>query len=151
MMISRSITEQFGGDTGSPAEEIRAGMLEKSKEFAAAGSNRVRHARTALYRRRRPRPERPPRAELRPRAQFGAGAVRPSARRAWALTASPCGRRVEPRPRPREMLRLPLGQARVMAGAFQETGLVGTLVEMELIADGLQHRSVATTIETVAD
>ncbi|WP_327422562.1 hypothetical protein OG763_21855 [Streptomyces sp. NBC_01230] len=51
----------------------------------------------------------------------------------------------------REMLRLPLGQARVMASALQETGLVGTLVEMELIADGLQHRSVATTIETLAD
>ncbi|MFV5998997.1 hypothetical protein ACNPQM_43565 [Streptomyces sp. NPDC056231] len=37
MKISRSITEQFGGDTGSTAEEIEAGMLEKSKEFAAAG------------------------------------------------------------------------------------------------------------------
>ncbi|WP_328626063.1 hypothetical protein OHA88_16200 [Streptomyces sp. NBC_00353] len=51
----------------------------------------------------------------------------------------------------REILRLPLSQARVMASALQETGLVGTLVEMELIADGLQRRSVATTIETLAD
>ncbi|MFE0804999.1 hypothetical protein [Streptomyces sp. NPDC058812] len=38
--ISRSITEQLGGDEGSTPEEIEAGMLEKSKEFAAAG-NRV--------------------------------------------------------------------------------------------------------------
>ncbi|MET8124504.1 hypothetical protein ABZV67_05620 [Streptomyces sp. NPDC005065] len=51
----------------------------------------------------------------------------------------------------REILGLPLGQARVMASALQETGLVGTLVEMELIADGLQRRSVTTTIETLAD
>ncbi|WP_354395939.1 hypothetical protein [Streptomyces atratus] len=51
----------------------------------------------------------------------------------------------------REILRLPLGPARVMASALQETGLVGTLVEMELIAAGLQRRSVATTIETLAD
>ncbi|MGW1093994.1 hypothetical protein ACWD4L_49665 [Streptomyces sp. NPDC002596] len=47
----------------------------------------------------------------------------------------------------REMLHLSLGQARVMASALQETGLVGTLVEMEFIADGLQRRSVATKIE----
>ncbi|MGW1655773.1 phosphomethylpyrimidine synthase ThiC [Streptomyces atratus] len=40
MKISRSITEQFGGDASSTPEEIEAGMLEKSKEFAAAG-NRV--------------------------------------------------------------------------------------------------------------
>jgi len=40
MKISRSITEQFGGEEGASAEEIEAGMLEKSKEFAAAG-NRV--------------------------------------------------------------------------------------------------------------
>ncbi|WP_030915823.1 hypothetical protein [Streptomyces sp. NRRL B-24720] len=51
----------------------------------------------------------------------------------------------------REMLRLSLGQARVMATMLQEAGLAGTLVEMELIADGLQRRSVATTIETLAD
>ncbi|MFE9391100.1 phosphomethylpyrimidine synthase ThiC [Streptomyces sp. NPDC006784] len=40
MKISRSITEQFGGEEGASAEEIEAGMLEKSREFAAAG-NRV--------------------------------------------------------------------------------------------------------------
>ncbi|MDF9814334.1 hypothetical protein M2266_003565 [Streptomyces sp. SPB162] len=42
MKISRSITEQFAPDLASSAseEEIEAGMLEKSKEFAAAG-NRV--------------------------------------------------------------------------------------------------------------
>jgi phosphomethylpyrimidine synthase len=40
MKISRSITERFGGDAGATPEEIQAGMLEKSKEFAAAG-NRV--------------------------------------------------------------------------------------------------------------
>ncbi|MBV9026179.1 MAG: phosphomethylpyrimidine synthase ThiC [Streptomycetaceae bacterium] len=42
MKISQSITEQFGGDVpeGASAEEVEAGMLAKSKEFAAAG-NRV--------------------------------------------------------------------------------------------------------------
>ncbi|MEU1484925.1 phosphomethylpyrimidine synthase ThiC [Streptomyces sp. NPDC005752] len=40
MKISRSITEQFGGDADATSEEIEVGMLEKSKEFAAAG-NRV--------------------------------------------------------------------------------------------------------------
>ncbi|MBO8187290.1 phosphomethylpyrimidine synthase ThiC [Streptomyces spirodelae] len=40
MKISRSITEQFGGEEGASPEEIEAGMLEKSREFAAAG-NRV--------------------------------------------------------------------------------------------------------------
>ncbi|MFF4789341.1 phosphomethylpyrimidine synthase ThiC [Streptomyces sp. NPDC001276] len=41
MKISRSITEQFGGDqAGSTPEEIAEGMLQKSKEFAEAG-NRV--------------------------------------------------------------------------------------------------------------
>ncbi|MBM7437960.1 phosphomethylpyrimidine synthase ThiC [Streptomyces sp. HB132] len=40
MKISRSISEQFGGDADATSEEIEAGMLEKSKEFAAAG-NRV--------------------------------------------------------------------------------------------------------------
>ncbi|MGW0856579.1 phosphomethylpyrimidine synthase ThiC [Streptomyces sp. NPDC002690] len=37
MKISRSITEQFGGDAEATPEEIEAGMLEKSKEFAASG------------------------------------------------------------------------------------------------------------------
>ena len=40
MKISRNITERFGGDEVSTPEEIEAGMLQKSKEFAAAG-NRV--------------------------------------------------------------------------------------------------------------
>jgi phosphomethylpyrimidine synthase len=40
MKISTSITEQFGGDAGATPEEMQAGMLEKSQEFAAAG-NRV--------------------------------------------------------------------------------------------------------------
>lgn len=48
----------------------------------------------------------------------------------------------------REALHLSLGQACTMASELKETGLVGTLVEMELIAAGLQRRSVATTIET---
>lgn len=38
MKISRSITEQFGGEEAATPEEIEAGMLEKSKEFAASGS-----------------------------------------------------------------------------------------------------------------
>ncbi|WP_328891995.1 hypothetical protein [Streptomyces sp. NBC_00316] len=41
MKISRSITEQFGGDEPAATEgEIAAGMLKKSAEFAASG-NRV--------------------------------------------------------------------------------------------------------------
>jgi phosphomethylpyrimidine synthase len=42
MKISHSISEQFGGDApaGATAEEVAAGMLRKSEEFAAAG-NRV--------------------------------------------------------------------------------------------------------------
>ncbi|WP_031071847.1 phosphomethylpyrimidine synthase ThiC [Streptomyces sp. NRRL S-118] len=40
MKISRSITEQFGGEADATPKEIEAGMLEKSKEFAASG-NRV--------------------------------------------------------------------------------------------------------------
>ncbi|MEU9090054.1 hypothetical protein [Streptomyces sp. NPDC048428] len=50
----------------------------------------------------------------------------------------------------REVLQLSLSQARSMADTLQRTGLVGTLVEMEFIADGLQRRSVATTIEMPA-
>ncbi|MGP3924344.1 phosphomethylpyrimidine synthase ThiC, partial [Streptomyces sp. 8N616] len=40
MKISRSITEQFAPDVAGPAtdEEIEAGMLEKSKEFAETGN-----------------------------------------------------------------------------------------------------------------
>ncbi|MGW6404385.1 hypothetical protein [Streptomyces sp. NPDC055134] len=48
----------------------------------------------------------------------------------------------------REALHLSLGQARAMADELKESGLVGTVVEMELIAGGLQLRSVTTTIET---
>ncbi|MFI9627487.1 phosphomethylpyrimidine synthase ThiC [Streptomyces sp. NPDC052042] len=40
MKISRNITEQFGGDAEATPEEIEAGMLAKSKEFAASG-NRI--------------------------------------------------------------------------------------------------------------
>ncbi|WP_455352997.1 hypothetical protein [Streptomyces sp. SYSU K217416] len=41
MKISRSITEQFGGDEPAPSDkEIAEGMLLKSKEFADSG-NRV--------------------------------------------------------------------------------------------------------------
>ncbi|MFC9631341.1 phosphomethylpyrimidine synthase ThiC [Streptomyces mirabilis] len=42
MKISQSITEQFGGTAaaGASAEEVAEGMLQKSREFAAAG-NRV--------------------------------------------------------------------------------------------------------------
>lgn len=38
MKISRSITEQFGGDDSATDEERQAGMLSKSAEFAAAGN-----------------------------------------------------------------------------------------------------------------
>ena len=40
MRISQSITERFGGDAadGATPEEIEAGMLAKSKEFAEAGN-----------------------------------------------------------------------------------------------------------------
>ncbi|MFC7218028.1 phosphomethylpyrimidine synthase ThiC [Streptomyces polyrhachis] len=40
MKISHGIAEQFGGDAGATPEEVEAGMLKKSEEFAAAG-NRV--------------------------------------------------------------------------------------------------------------
>ncbi|MDX2394113.1 hypothetical protein NJL88_29445 [Streptomyces sp. DK15] len=39
-----------------------------------------------------------------------------------------------------------LAQARAMAEELRTTGLVGTLVEMELIAAQLRHRSVAVTV-----
>ncbi|MER7607800.1 phosphomethylpyrimidine synthase ThiC [Nocardioides sp. NPDC127503] len=38
MKISQDVRDRFGGKDGASAEEIEAGMLEKSKEFAAAGS-----------------------------------------------------------------------------------------------------------------
>ncbi|MFX4291925.1 phosphomethylpyrimidine synthase ThiC [Streptomyces bohaiensis] len=40
MKISRDINERFGGGVNATPEEIEAGMLEKSQEFAASG-NRV--------------------------------------------------------------------------------------------------------------
>lgn len=48
----------------------------------------------------------------------------------------------------RETLRLSLGQARAMAAELKESGLLGTMVEMELLAAGLRSRSVAATVET---
>lgn len=38
MKISQDVRDRFGGENGASPEEIEAGMLEKSKEFAAAGS-----------------------------------------------------------------------------------------------------------------
>ncbi|MGW2050322.1 hypothetical protein ACWCPF_34885 [Streptomyces sp. NPDC001858] len=48
----------------------------------------------------------------------------------------------------REVHELSLAQARAMAEELRTTGLVGTLVEMELIAAQLRQRSVAVTVET---
>ncbi|MFC9910398.1 hypothetical protein [Streptomyces sp. NPDC127197] len=39
MEISQSITERLGGADGASAEEIAEGMLQKSKEFTAAGNH----------------------------------------------------------------------------------------------------------------
>lgn len=38
MKISQDVRDRFGAKDGASAEEIEAGMMEKSKEFAAAGS-----------------------------------------------------------------------------------------------------------------
>ncbi|MFE7225952.1 phosphomethylpyrimidine synthase ThiC [Nocardioides sp. NPDC057577] len=38
MKISQDVRDRFGGENGASPEEIEAGMLEKSKEFAASGS-----------------------------------------------------------------------------------------------------------------
>lgn len=51
----------------------------------------------------------------------------------------------------RETHGLSLAQARAMADELKTTGLVGTLVEMELVAAGLRRRSVAATVEPAAD
>ncbi|MFI8007872.1 hypothetical protein [Streptomyces sp. NPDC086010] len=51
----------------------------------------------------------------------------------------------------RETHGLSLAQARAMADELKATGLVGTLVEMELVAAGLRRRSVAATVEPTAD
>lgn len=48
----------------------------------------------------------------------------------------------------REVHGLSLTQARSMAEELKTTGLVGTLVEMELIAARLRHHSVETAVET---
>ncbi|WP_343298683.1 hypothetical protein [Streptomyces sp. SID1034] len=51
----------------------------------------------------------------------------------------------------RETHGLSLAQARAMADELKTTGLVGTLVEMELVAAGLRRRSVAAAVEPAAD
>ncbi|MFG2905725.1 hypothetical protein ACGF13_11770 [Kitasatospora sp. NPDC048286] len=51
----------------------------------------------------------------------------------------------------REIHGLSLTQARAMAHELRTTGLVGTLVEMELVAAGLRCRSVAAVVEPAAD
>ncbi|MER7557466.1 phosphomethylpyrimidine synthase ThiC [Nocardioides sp. NPDC126508] len=38
MKISQDVRDRFGGSDGASPEEVEAGMMEKSKEFAAAGS-----------------------------------------------------------------------------------------------------------------
>lgn len=48
----------------------------------------------------------------------------------------------------REVYGLPLVQARVMADELRTTGLVGTFVEMELVASRLRHHCVGVTVET---
>ncbi|MEW2550404.1 hypothetical protein AB0957_01465 [Streptomyces zhihengii] len=48
----------------------------------------------------------------------------------------------------REVHGLSLTQARAMAAELKTIGLVGTLVEMELIAARIRHHSVETTVET---
>ena len=47
----------------------------------------------------------------------------------------------------REVHELSLARARTMADELRTSGLVGTLVEMELIAARLRHRSVAVSVE----
>lgn len=48
----------------------------------------------------------------------------------------------------REVLHLPLGEARAMADTLTRAGLLGTWVEMEILAEALRRRSVTTTVET---
>ncbi|MFE4515145.1 hypothetical protein ACFRMQ_13275 [Kitasatospora sp. NPDC056783] len=48
----------------------------------------------------------------------------------------------------REVHGLSLAQARTMADDLRTTGLVGTFVEMELVAARLRHHSVEATVET---
>ncbi|MFF7251585.1 hypothetical protein ACFZBU_47985 [Embleya sp. NPDC008237] len=48
----------------------------------------------------------------------------------------------------REVHGLSLAQARALADELKTTSLVGTFVEMELIAARLRHHSVGVTVET---
>ncbi|WP_234355791.1 hypothetical protein [Kitasatospora aureofaciens] len=48
----------------------------------------------------------------------------------------------------REVHGLSLAQARALADELKTTGLVGTFVEMELVASRLRHHSVGVTVET---
>ncbi|MEU6313242.1 hypothetical protein [Streptomyces sp. NPDC047014] len=48
----------------------------------------------------------------------------------------------------REVRRLSLGEARLTAAELSEIGLVGTGVEVELLAEGLCKQSVPTTLTT---
>lgn len=50
----------------------------------------------------------------------------------------------------REVHSLSLGQARAAAEELKTTGLVGTFVEMELIASRLRHHSVGVRVETMS-
>ncbi|MFB7513024.1 hypothetical protein [Streptomyces sp. NPDC056144] len=45
---------------------------------------------------------------------------------------------------------MPLAEARTLATRLTETGLVGTLVEMEILAVHLRQRAVAVSVEPVA-
>ncbi|MGQ4484253.1 hypothetical protein ACN6LM_002581 [Streptomyces sp. SAS_281] len=51
----------------------------------------------------------------------------------------------------REMNGLSLGEARLAAADLSGEGLIGTFVEMTLLAQGLERRSVATTLATSPD
>ncbi|MEU5825849.1 hypothetical protein [Streptomyces sp. NPDC047803] len=51
----------------------------------------------------------------------------------------------------REMNGLSLGEARLAAADLSGEGLIGTFVEMALLAQGLERRSVVTTLVTSPD
>ncbi|MEW1892244.1 hypothetical protein [Streptomyces sp. NPDC085659] len=51
----------------------------------------------------------------------------------------------------REINGLSLGEARLAAADLSGEGLIGTLVEMTLLAQGLERRSVTTTLVTSPD
>ncbi|WP_078954276.1 hypothetical protein [Streptomyces globisporus] len=50
----------------------------------------------------------------------------------------------------RSARKLSLGEARAQATQLAETGLIGTLVEMEILAVHLRRRSVAVSVEPAA-